>query len=125
MAQTRQQTAETLPLAQTGELNEFSTLLEREFKPRTPEALDAVQNAVRTLAEQALQDATIISTEALQSIEAMMAAIDRKLSEQTNLIIHHPEFQQLESAWRGLNYLVYHTATDEQLKIRVLNISKK
>jgi type VI secretion system protein ImpC len=125
MAQTRQQTAETLPLAQTGELNEFSTLLEREFKPRTPEALDAVQNAVRTLAEQALQDATIISTEALQSIEAMMAAIDRKLSEQTNLIIHHPEFQQLESAWRGLNYLVYNTETDEQLKIRVLNISKK
>jgi type VI secretion system protein ImpC len=55
----------------------------------------------------------------------MMAAIDRKLSEQTNLIIHHPDFQQLESAWRGLNYLVYNTETDEMLKIRVLNISKK
>src|SRR5690606_26639435 len=39
-------------------------------------------------------------------------------------ILHHPEFQQLESAWRGLSYLVNNTETDEMLKIRVFNISK-
>ena len=42
-----------------------------------------------------------------------------------NLIIHNEEFQQLESAWRGLHYLVNNTETDEMLKIRVFNISKK
>ena len=42
-----------------------------------------------------------------------------------NLILHHEEFQQLESAWRGLHYLVNNTETDEMLKIRVMNISKK
>ncbi len=39
-------------------------------------------------------------------------------------MIHHPDFQQLESAWRGLHYLVNNTESDEQLKIRVLNIAK-
>jgi type VI secretion system protein ImpC len=55
----------------------------------------------------------------------MMAALDRKLSEQVNLIMHHEDFQQLESAWRGLHYMVNNTETDEMLKIKVFNISKK
>jgi type VI secretion system protein ImpC len=38
--------------------------------------------------------------------------------------MHHPDFQQLESAWRGLHHLVNNTETDEMLKIRVMNISK-
>ncbi len=49
----------------------------------------------------------------------------RKLTEQINLIIHHEDFQQLESAWRGLHHLVNNTETDEMLKIQVFNISKK
>ncbi|MBC7601513.1 MAG: type VI secretion system contractile sheath large subunit, partial [Ramlibacter sp.] len=41
-----------------------------------------------------------------------------------NAILHHAEFQQIESAWRGLHYLVNNTESDEMLKIRVMNISK-
>jgi type VI secretion system protein ImpC len=54
----------------------------------------------------------------------MRSALDRTLTEQVNAILHHPDFQQLESAWRGLWYLVGNTATGKDLKIRVLNISK-
>src|ERR1044071_9186296 len=36
------------------ELDEFSALLKREFKPKSEEANEAVQRAVRTLARQAL-----------------------------------------------------------------------
>jgi type VI secretion system protein ImpC len=125
--------AETNPSAQvqpgaeveTLEVSDFSSLLQREFKPKSDQAKEAVENAVRTLAEQALQDTTLISKDALKSIESMIAAIDQKLSQQINLIIHHPDFQQIESAWRGLHYLVNNTETDEMLKIRVMNISKK
>ena len=49
----------------------------------------------------------------------------RKLTEQVNVIMHHEDFQELECAWRGLHYLVNNTETDETLKIRVLNVSKK
>ena len=55
----------------------------------------------------------------------MIAELDRKLSQQVNAIMHHEDFQALESAWRGLSYLVNNTETDETLKIKVLNISKK
>ena len=58
-------------------------------------------------------------------IEAIKAQIDLLLSTQINLILHHPEFQALESSWRGLHFLVRHTATDDQLKIRLFDISQR
>ncbi len=116
--------AQAQPEIQTLEASDFSSLLQREFKPKSDQAREAVENAVKTLAEQALQYTPLISKDVLKSIESMIAAIDRKLTEQVNLVIHHPDFQQLESAWRGLHYLVNNTETDEMLKIRVMNISK-
>ena len=113
------------PEVQTAEVSEFESLLNKEFKPKTSQAQEAIQNAVRTLAEQALQGAHVISTDVLRTVDAMIAEIDRKLSEQINLIIHHEDFKSLEGAWRGLNHLVFNTETDEMLKIRFLNISKK
>ncbi|MFX1681802.1 type VI secretion system contractile sheath large subunit [Mitsuaria sp. CC2] len=103
---------------------EFASLLNKEFKPKTDEAKSAVEQAVLTLAQQALSQTTLIGSDVIVSIEAMIAEIDKKLSEQVNAILHHAEFQQLESAWRGLHYLVNNTETDEQLKIRVMSISK-
>jgi type VI secretion system protein ImpC len=103
----------------------LESLLQKEFKPKTSSAKDAIETAVKTLAEQALAGVATISDDAVKSIEAMIAAIDRKLSEQVNAILHHADFQSLESSWRGLSYLVNNTETDETLKIRVLNISKK
>ena len=108
-----------------GGLGDFAALLNREFKPKSDRARDAVQAAVQTLAEQALASTALISTDALRSIEAMIAAIDAKLTEQINPILHHEDFQQLESAWRGLHHLVNNTETDETLKIKFFNISKK
>ncbi len=109
----------------TVELSEFSSLLKKEFKPKSDKAKDAVEIAVRTLAAQALIDSNVISDDALNTIDAIIATIDKKLSEQVNLILHHEDFQALEGSWRGLHHLVNNTETDEQLKIRVLNISKK
>jgi len=104
--------------------SDFASLLQQEFKPKTDKARDAVENAVRTLAEQALQGATVISGDVLGTVEGLIAELDRKLSEQINHILHHEQFQSVESAWRGLHYLVNNTESDESLKIRVMNISK-
>jgi type VI secretion system protein ImpC len=120
--------ADTQTLAATAAtqpgLDEFSALLNKEFRPKTDEAKSAVEVAVKTLAQQALADTHLIGSDVIESINAMIAAIDRKLTEQVNLIMHHDEFQKLESAWRGLHYMVNNTETDDMLKVRVLNISK-
>ena len=104
---------------------DFASLLQKEFKPRSDEAKSAVEQAVQTLAQQALSQTQLIGKDVTRSIQAMIAAIDAKLTEQVNKIIHHPDYQQLESAWRGLAYMVNNTETDENLKIRVMDISKK
>ena len=108
----------------TVEASEFSSLLSKEFRPKSDRAKEEVENAVRTLAEQALASTQLISSDVVASIQAMIAAIDRKLTEQVNLIMHSEDFQKLEGAWRGLHHLVSNTETDETLKIRVMNISK-
>src|ERR1700761_6246000 len=104
--------------------SDFASLLQKEFKPNTDAKKSRIEQAVQTLAQQALSDANVISDDIYLTIEGMIGAIDRKLTEQVNVIIHHPDFQQLESAWRGLNYLVMNTSTGKDLKIRVMNISK-
>jgi type VI secretion system protein ImpC len=111
--------------AATQEADQFAALLQKEFKPKTDRARSEVENAVRTLAEQALRESTVVSDDVISTIKALIAEIDKKLSDQINVILHHERFQQVESAWRGLEHLVSNTETDEMLKIRVLNISKK
>ena len=105
--------------------SDLASLLQKEFKPKTDEAKSAVEQAVQTLAQQALSQTQLIGNDVVKSIEAMIAAIDEKLSQQINQILHHEDFQKLEGAWRGLHYLVTNTETDEMLKIRVMNVSKQ
>ena len=113
------------PEGATIETGDFASLLEKEFRPKSDQAKEAVETAVQTLAEQALAQTALVSDDALKSVEAIIAEIDSKLSTQVNEILHHEDFQKLEGAWRGLHYLVNNTETDEMLKIRVMNISKK
>ncbi|OOG42699.1 type VI secretion system contractile sheath large subunit [Rhodanobacter sp. C05] len=110
---------------QTLDAGDFASLLNKEFKPKSDRAKEEVESAIRTLAEQVLNKSDIVSDDVAQTINAYIAELDRKLSEQINLIMHHADFQKLESAWRGLHHLVNNTETDQQLKIRVMNISKK
>lgn len=65
-----------------------------------------------------------VSDDTVAMINGRIAQIDSLITRQLNAVMHHPEFQKLEGAWRGLNYLVMNSETGTQLKIRVLNVSK-
>ena len=106
------------------ELDEFSAILKQNFKPRSDVAAKEVENAVSTLVRQALADDSVISDDILDTIDAMLAKIDEKLSAQVNEIIHNVEYQKLESSWRGLAYTVNNSETDASLKVQVMNVSK-
>jgi type VI secretion system protein ImpC len=105
--------------------NEFASLLQKEFRPKSDHVRDEVQNAVKTLAAHALEHTQLISDDTVKTVQSMIAEIDKRLTDQINAIMHHEEFQKLEGAWRGLHHLVTNTETDEKLKIRVMNISKR
>jgi type VI secretion system protein ImpC len=106
------------------EESNLNGLLARTFRPRTDEASLAVRRAVRTLAEFASDQSPHVGSDTIQTVQLMIAEIDELLSRQLNQVLHHPRFQQLERAWRGLHHLVSHTETDETTKVQVMNISR-
>lgn len=110
--------------SQTLDLSEFQELLKKELKG-SDYMQKEVERATQTLAQYVLKNVDLVSTDAVRTIDAIKAAIDEKLTRQVDLILHNEAFQKLESAWRGLKYLVDNTETDEMLKIRVLNVKKE
>ena len=105
--------------------DEFSALLNKEFRPKTDQARSAVESAVKTLAQQALENTVTFSNDTYRTIQNLIAGIDEQLARQGYQIIHHDDFQKLESALRGLSYLGTNSDTDEMLKIRFMSISKQ
>ena len=57
-------------------------------------------------------------------VDAMIAELDQKLSGQLDEILHHDDFQKIESAWTGSKLLVDRTNFRENTKIELLNCSK-
>jgi type VI secretion system protein ImpC len=124
MATEAKRKVEAEAVVETRDVEDFSSLLKQSFKPRSERAATEVENAVTTLVQQALADTSLVKDDVLDTIEEMIARLDEKLTTQVNAILHAPEFQQIESAWRGLHYLVFNSETDSNLKIRVMNVSK-
>jgi type VI secretion system protein ImpC len=58
-------------------------------------------------------------------IDYFISKIDQILTLQVDEIIHHPDFQALESVWKSLEYLVKQTDFQSNIKIELLNVSKE
>jgi type VI secretion system protein ImpC len=104
--------------------NNFAELLKKSFKPPTDERQLAIQASMETLSEWALRGTTTVSDDTVETIKGMIGELDRMLSAQINEILHNQEFQKVESAWRGLQFLISRSEINDQLKVRVLQISK-
>jgi type VI secretion system protein ImpC len=83
------------------------------------------RDLISELVDQVLAGTVTISRDLTASMDARIAEIDALISEQLNEVMHHADFQKLESSWRGLKYLTAESETGTQLKIKVLNASKK
>jgi type VI secretion system protein ImpC len=57
--------------------------------------------------------------------DALIAEIDSKISLQLDEILHHPDFQKLESAWRGLKFSIDRIDFRENVRCELLNCSKE
>lgn len=54
----------------------------------------------------------------------LIAQVDAAISGQMRALLHHADFQALEAAWRGVFFLIRRLATDERLKVYLLDIAK-
>jgi type VI secretion system protein ImpC len=54
----------------------------------------------------------------------MVAAFDAAVSGQMRALLHHPHFQALEAAWRGVDFLLRNIDTDTSLEVCLLDVSR-
>ena len=83
------------------------------------------RDIIAELVKEVLQGTVVVSENLSVTLDARVAELDRLISEQLSEVMHHPEFQRLESTWRGLHYLCKHTSTGAMMKIQVFNATKK
>jgi type VI secretion system protein ImpC len=94
-------------------------------KPLDNREAERAKNYFKQFLESAVQPGQVVSKDVETNIKYWIGEIDKKLSAQLNEIMHHEDFQKLEGTWRGLHYLTQQCETGEDLKIRVLNVSKR
>ena len=90
-----------------------------------PSARERGKDLIKEFVAQVLEGSMSLGRDADQMISARVAQIDHLVSIQLNEVMHNAQFQKLESTWRGLKYLMDQSETGTQLKIRILNASKK
>src|SRR5579862_17181 len=125
MANEAKQAATPQAAAQVGEKSLLDQIVETGRVGTDAATRERGKNLVKEFLTQVLEGAVTVSKDTEAMINARIAQIDHLLSIQLNEILHHPTFQKLEGSWRGLKYLLDQSETSDQLKIKVLNVSKK
>jgi type VI secretion system protein ImpC len=112
---------------QAGELSLLERIVQEGNMAVEPSQGVYARKLIGQLASQILDEGMRTSPD--KSVVAMInervAEIDRLLTDQLNAIMHHEEFQALEASWHGLHDMVYGTETGTNLKLRLLNVTKK
>jgi len=94
-----------------------------KLKP-SDETYSLTRKGVEALITQLLEPGREVGKVTKEVINEMIAEVDRKLSLQLDTILHHQEFQRLESAWRSLKFLIDRTDFRENVKIEMIHMTK-
>jgi type VI secretion system protein ImpC len=96
-----------------------------ETKIKTSEdAYEITKRGVQAFITQMLAPSKSAEKVDKAAVDVMIADIDRRISAQLNEIMHNPEVQKLESAWRGLKFLIDRVDFRENIKVEMLSVSK-
>lgn len=109
----------------TAEAGLLDQIVEQSKVAKSESEHQRARDIISELAREVLQGTVVVSENLNLTLDARVAELDRMISEQLTAVMHAPEFQQLESTWRGLHYLCGQTSTGAQLKIKVLNAPKR
>ncbi|ELY4811184.1 type VI secretion system contractile sheath large subunit, partial [Cronobacter sakazakii] len=86
---------------------------------------ERVTAAVRVFLERLKQSGQQVEKLDKTLLDHHIAELDRQISRQLDTVMHHPEFQQVESLWRGLKHLVNRTDYRQNVRTEILDIAKE
>lgn len=86
--------------------------------PQPP--LDTAQNLIRKIVEP-----HAVKGMDLDRQRQLLSGIDDTITQTMRSILHHPSFQALEAAWRGLDWLIGAIEDGEEIQVSLLDVSMK
>lgn len=86
---------------------------------------ERITAALKVFFELALEAGEQISRIDKNLLDQYIAKIDETISRQLDEVLHHPEFQKVESTWQGLKFLVDKTDFKANTKIELLDVDKE
>ena len=89
------------------------------------EAYSITRYGVQAFIEKILEPQNAVERVTQATVDSMIVALDQKLCAQVDAILHHPQFQSMESSWRSLKFLIDRTNFRENISIHLLNVSKE
>lgn len=109
----------------TNTLNDSASVLDQVIGATKQTEASEVTELLRALATEATAGTITFSKNLTVTMRQAIEQLDRMMSEQLAAVMHHDNFKALEGSWRGIHYLVMNSLTGRDLKIRVINASKR
>ena len=109
----------------TAEASLLDSIVEQSRVAKSSTEHNRAKDLISELVKQVMDGTVTMSANLSATLDARVAQLDKLISDQLSAVMHAPEFQKLEASWRGLRYLCEQTSTGQQLKIKVLNTTKK
>jgi len=104
----------TVPIG--GKLSDFAALI---GQPSAPES--AAEVAVEDLIKSVVRPFIVKGKDPQQA--ALLASLDKSLAVTMRKVLHHPDFQILESLWRSIDMLTRQIETSTQMQIVLYDVS--
>jgi type VI secretion system protein ImpC len=98
-------------------------MVETRMRP-SDDGYDVAKRGVELLIGELMRGASTDERVDASIIDRMVAELDRKMSAQLDQILHNEQFQELESSWRGLKFMVDRTDFRQNIKVEIINLSK-
>jgi type VI secretion system protein ImpC len=89
--------------------NLLDSIVEQSRIARNDDEHVRAKSLIGELAKEVMAGTITVSENMTLSIDKRIAEIDALISQQLSQIIHHEQFQKIESTWRGLYYFCQET----------------
>src|SRR6202000_1464857 len=114
-----------LPATPAAEPSLLDQIVEQSKVAKSQAEHTRAKDLIGELVNQVLERTGIISDNLSATLDARVAELDRLISSQLSAVMHAPEFQKLESTWRGLDYLCKESNTGTGMKIKAPHAPKR
>ena len=121
----KQVSENTAPLGYSSEGDLLAALVSEANLTPDDEGFEAAKLGIATILSHIVQSPDPTERVNKAFVDAMIAELDKSMSLIVDAILHSKEFQNMESAWRSLQFLISRTNFNENIMVELINATKE